>query len=153
MRQGFYDFQKIPLIARVLCLSALCFLMPTSGFAIDKAESALLIELNAKQQDGESCRLVFVGTNKIGETIDKLSFEMVLFNKQESFLRLALLDFESLPQLRTRVRQFAIPNLQCKELGQLLINGISTCLIANKHNTLCEERLNVTTKIDVELLG
>lgn len=116
--------------------------------------SSLKIELNAVQQlEDNACRIIFVATNATGSNIDKMSAETVLFNPQGSVNRFTLFDFRDLPDGKTRVRQFDLPDTECTSVARILINGVSTCTVAGQDSDLCLEELSVTTKTEVELLG
>lgn len=129
------------------------FGLPQAAFAEDAAQKSLSIELNAAQQDGERCRLVFLATNATGQDIDSLSLETVLFDAGGTFLRLTLFDFKELPNGRPRVRQFAVPKTPCADLGRILINGTSVCKVAGADASLCENELKLETKTKLELIG
>ena len=77
----------------------------------------LSVDLNALEQVGQSCRLVFVASNSTGAALDELSLETVLFNTAGTVDRFALFDFQSLPMGKTRVRQFDLPE---KDLAQMV---------------------------------
>jgi hypothetical protein len=92
-----------------------------------QVQPSLSIDLNALEQVGPACRLVFVATNKTGAAIDELSLETVLFNTGGTVDRFALFDFQSLPHGKTRVRQFDLPDISCADIGRVLINGSASC--------------------------
>ncbi|MEM8836467.1 MAG: hypothetical protein AAGE89_00110 [Pseudomonadota bacterium] len=136
-------------------LSALlvCMVSFAPAYSEETGSSGLSIELNATQQDGERCRLVFLANNTTGKDIDSLSLETVLFDASGTFLRLTLFDFKALPNGRPRVRQFAVPKTACTDLGRILINGTSVCKVAGADATLCEKELKLETKTKLELIG
>ncbi|OZB18163.1 MAG: hypothetical protein B7X55_05305 [Rhodobacterales bacterium 34-62-10] len=92
------------------------------------AEAPLLtLELNAVAEQDSGCRITFVATNALAADISALVVEAVIFTPDGLVDRLALLDFQSLPQSRPRVRQFDLPGLTCDRIGQVLINAVGTC--------------------------
>lgn len=93
----------------------------------EQAQPSLSIDLNALEQVGPACRLVFVATNKTDAAIDELSLETVLFNSSGTVDRFALFDFQALPYGKTRVRQFDLPDISCDDIGRVLINGAASC--------------------------
>jgi len=135
-----------------LLMGTLAFLS-TNSHAQDASKTKLSIELNALQQDEGRCRLVFLARNESGTSIEQLSFETVLFNKTGTFLKLTLFDFQTLKGKKSRVRQFAVPDVQCDGLGRILINGVSTCKIDGAESPLCEDRLDLSTRTSIEFLG
>lgn len=136
-----------------LCIFSLAIVTPVLTRADDNTATNLTIELNTVQQDQNRCRLVFVASNSTGKTIDELSLETVLFNASGSFLRLTLFDFKSLPAGKPRVRQFAIPDTQCADLGRILINGTAQCVVGGAASKLCDDTLNLKSKTKQDLVG
>ena len=60
-------------------------------------------------------------------------------------------DFGALPPGKPRLRQFVVPDLQCEALGQILVNGASTC--EAEAPGACMDGLTVTSRTGVEMLG
>jgi hypothetical protein len=117
------------------------------------ATSRLPIELNAAQDVEGACRLTFVARNGAETTIDKAVFETVIFDTSGAVARLSLFDFRSLPAGRPRVRQFDLPEMGCDAIGQVLINGVSTCLVDGTESDICVTGLSLSSRVPMELLG
>ncbi|WP_246252339.1 hypothetical protein [Parasulfitobacter algicola] len=83
----------------------------------------------------------------------KVVYEAVLFDKNGQVNRLTLFDFGSLPSQRPRVRQFAVPQMTCENLGRVLFNGASTCVGDGLDETLCDNGFLPSSRIDIEVLG
>ena len=104
------------------------------------------LELNTLTQADAVCRMTFTTQSAVG--IEKLTTEMVLFDKLGSVLLLTLFDCQDFPAGKLRVRQFDIPDTNCAELGQVLINGVHECVGQG-----CAP-LTAETRVDsVEVLG
>ena len=121
-------------------------------------QPSLALDLNALEQVGPACRLVFVATNKTGATIDELSLETVLFNASGTVDRFALFDFQSLPLGKTRVRQFDLPDVQCSDIGRVLINGAASCTGQSPNGqtlkgTECMDHLELKSSSQTEIVG
>lgn len=119
----------------------------------EDAPARLFLELNTVQDEGGSCRLTFLARNETGVTIDKAVFETVLFDRSGGVLMLSLFDFRQLPDGRPRVRQFELPQMQCETIGQALINGANTCVVAGSDSDICDKALSLGSRLDVELQG
>lgn len=115
--------------------------------------SVLSIELNAVQDVENACRLSFLAQNRTGEAIDEAVFETVIFDTGGGVVSLSLFDFRSLPADRPRVRQFDLPGRSCDMVGQALINGANTCLVAGAESDLCDRALDLSSRVSVELIG
>lgn len=148
-----YFKEVIGCCLQIFVLLAIGLVWSSYVLAGDDDNRKITIELNAHQQDGERCRLIFVATNRTEISIEKLSLETVFFDSKGSFLKLTLFDFKELPSSKPRVRQFAVPALQCANLGRLLINGAAVCKVNNTVSTICEEQLDLKSRVNVELIG
>jgi hypothetical protein len=112
----------------------------------------LSLELNAVADQDSGCRITFVATNTLGADISALVVEAVIFTPDGLVDRLALLDFQTLPQTRPRVRQFDLPGLSCDRIGQVLINAVGTCTGtgtgAGMEPATCAAAMTVSSRID-----
>ena len=110
-----------------ISMCALAFLAsPVSAQETDIA-GKIALELNAEQTTDGACTLTFLITSGLTQPIDKVVYETVLFDTSGQVNRLTLFDFGALPPARPRVRQFAVPQLTCDQLGRVLFNGANTC--------------------------
>ena len=134
-----------------ICVASLAFGL--SDPAQSEQNDVLSLELNTVEQVGPACRLTFVATNITGQAIDKAVFETVIFDAAGSVVSLKLFDFRALPADRPRVRQFDLTGMGCDDLGQVLINGASSCVVGGTESALCQGALSLKSRIDVELLG
>jgi len=62
--------------------------------------------------------------------------------------KLSVLDFKSLPKGKSRVRQFAVKDIRCDDLGQILINDVAACESASK--TMCSEKLTLKNRSEIK---
>lgn len=108
---------------------------------------SLALELNAVEEQGDGCRVTFVATNGLAAELSALVVEAVIFTPDGLVDRLALLDFQSLPQARPRVRQFDLPDLACDRIGQVLINAVGICNGQGLAQEVCSQALSVTSRI------
>ena len=117
------------------------------------AKPALSLELNSVQDVAGACRFTFVAANNTGTAIDKAVFETVIFDADGAVVRLSLFDFRALPEGRPRVRQFDVPAMGCETIGQVLINGTSSCIVNGAENAVCSDGLQLNSRITMKLLG
>ena len=73
--------------------------LPTAQSVAQTPPSLSLTLDQATTTDGQ-CSLVFILQNQLGQGIDSLQAEVVLLSPQTRVLRLAVLDFQALPQER-----------------------------------------------------
>ncbi len=111
-------------------------------------ETSLALELNAVAEQDSGCRITFVATNRLSADLSALVVEAVIFTPDGLVDRLALLDFQTLPQTRPRVRQFDLPGLACVRIGQVLINAVGTCTGEGVQPESCAAAIAVSSRID-----
>jgi len=111
------------------------------------------VELNAAQTVDNSCQLTFMITNGLATQIDKVVYEAVLFEKSGQVNRLTLFDFGTLPAARPRVRQLALPQITCEQLGRVLFNGANTCDGEGLAEGVCASSFTPSSRTDIEVLG
>ena len=129
--------------------------MPTVVLAqsVEDAPARLFLELNAVQDVGGACRLVFLARNETEAAIDQAVFETVIFDTSGGVVSLSLFDFRDLPADRPRVRQFDLPGMACNTVGKTLINGASSCVVDGAESDVCHDALSLGSRVSVELLG
>ncbi|MBO0344603.1 hypothetical protein [Roseibium limicola] len=118
-------------------------------------EAGLSLELNRAAQTKTGCMLTFVATNKAKASLNGVAYELVLFNKDGLVEQMTAFDFGALPNGKTVVRQFELPNRQCESLGQILINGASRCDVADPQpglEDICISALQPKTRADIDFL-
>ncbi|MCZ4351711.1 hypothetical protein O4H61_04225 [Roseovarius aestuarii] len=111
------------------------------------------VELNAAVSTDTSCTLTFMIINGLDAQIDKAVYETVLFDTDGQVNRLTLFDFGSLPPARPRVRQFAVHEMSCDQLGRVLFNGANTCEGADLEDGICAKGLTLSSRTNIEVLG
>lgn len=117
------------------------------------ADPAISIELNKVEPAEQSCLLSFVIANGTDQDLSKAVYETVLFTKDGAVDRLTLFDFADLPAGKPRVRQFAVGQLACADLGQVLFNGVQSCEVAGHGSDLCQSATQTSSRVDVEVAG
>lgn len=141
---------------RCLALAALlAAAVPVVGYAqsAEDASPQLSLELNSVQDVGGACRLSFLAQNRTGVEIDEAVFETVIFDTSGGVVSLSLFDFRKLPADRPRVRQFDLPDTACDTVGQALINGANTCVVAGADSDVCDNALSLNSRVSVGLIG
>lgn len=94
--------------------------------------------------------MTFVVTNGLDRDIDKAAYEIGLFNSEGLVERLMVLDFQALPEGKTKVRQFDLAQTDCARIGRVLINDETACEGDNVSPGACIRDLVTTSRADVE---
>jgi hypothetical protein len=114
----------------------------------------LSMELNAAEDAAGACRLTFLAENHLGADLTALGIEAVVFTPDGKVERLMLLDFQTLPQARPRVRQFDLPGIACAGVGRILVNAVTPCTGAGIDPGLCAAALQLRARLDgIEVAG
>lgn len=138
-------------IAGILAAAAFAAASPVSaqGQAADPAP-ALTLELNGAQPSDKGCRLTFVVTNNLGAELSKAAFEIALFNKAGVVDRLTVLDFNELPEGKTKVARFDLSGTDCTKVSRVLINHVTECKGDGIDPKACLARLKPETKSSID---
>jgi hypothetical protein len=115
---------------RIAVLAALMATACTSLAVAQEELSAgpgLRLQINPLTASPTGCMLTFVAENRLQGDIEQAAFEVVLFDQDGLVERMTVLDFQTLPADRMRVRQFDVAGTDCTEISSVLINGVATC--------------------------
>ncbi|MBO0904491.1 hypothetical protein [Jiella sonneratiae] len=111
-----------------------------------KAEAGLSLELNNAVDDAGVCRLSYVAVNRTGQQLEKLSYDVVVFDKDERVSRFLVLQFGQLPAGKTKVVQFDLADQACGAISRILVNDVSECDTGAGASTLCMDALRPTSR-------
>lgn len=109
----------------------------------------LHLELNAVQPSDKGCRLTFVVNNRLGADLERVAFELALFNEAGAVDRLTVLAFKEMPAGKTKVSRFDIAGADCTKLSRVLINEATECVGTGIEPASCMRRLDTATKTDI----
>lgn len=116
------------------------------------AES-LHIELNKVEDSGDSCLASFVIRNELGQTLDRFSLDIYVFDRDGIIARQVLLDLAPLPVNKTTVARFSLIQTACDDIGQVLVNNIPSCRSEATGETLdCLAGLTVSSRSRIDLV-
>lgn len=114
------------------------------------ASPSIGLELNGIEQVESGCRMTFVVANRLGSDIAKAAYEIALFDEEGLVDRLMVLDFQALPDGKTKVRQFDLADTECAEIGRVLINDATACEGDGIEPGACIANLITETRTDAE---
>lgn len=133
--------------AKILGTLAAAFLAAASTVSAQEAEvPTLALELNGAQPSDKGCRLTFVVTNNLGAELTKAAFEIALFNDAGVVDRLTVLDFNELPEGKTKVARFDLAGTDCAKISRVLVNHATECVGVGIDPKTCLGRLKPETK-------
>ncbi len=111
----------------------------------------LFIELNALNQQQQSCRLSFVMKNNLNSAIEELAMEVVLFNQSQQVTSMLLIKSQKMPVRKTLVRQYSLKNTQCSSISQVLVNDVKVCRGQNLTGETCLQSLDLSSRTSAKL--
>ena len=140
------------IIAGPVFLAAASIVMGLSAPAA-AAEPGLDIELN-KTVDGDgACVASFVVRNDMGQSLDRFSMDLSVFDSDGVIARQVLLDLAPLRDAKTTVARFNLIARPCAEVSRILVNDIPTCRGAASGATLdCLAALTVSSRNNIEMV-
>lgn len=117
---------------------------------VQAQDASVAIELNRLQDVEGACRISLVFTNGLSETVEALSIETVLFNKDGAVERFLVLKSNPLPTGKVRVQQFDARGLACDGVGKVLLNDVKECKIEGVSPDDCLEVIRPSSRTDAE---
>ncbi|MFQ5774408.1 MAG: hypothetical protein ACE5GS_07835 [Kiloniellaceae bacterium] len=116
------------------------------------AEPGLHIELNKVEDNVGSCVASFVVRNALGQTLDRFSLDLYVFDREGIIARQVLLDLAPLRQDKTTVARFALIPRPCADLGRVLVNDIPSCRSEAGETLDCLAGLTVSSRDRIALV-
>ena len=130
-----------------------CALAVLFGGNAGAAEPALQIELNKVEDNSGSCVASFVVRNELGQTLDRFSLDLYVFDRDDVIARQVLLDLAPLRDDKTTVAKFALFQGACESIGKVLLNNIPSCRSeADGANLDCLSALAVSSRSRIPLV-
>ncbi|ORE94947.1 hypothetical protein [Aurantimonas sp. 22II-16-19i] len=94
-------------------------------------EAGLALELNNAVDEAGVCRLSYVAVNRTGEALETVSYDVVVFDRNDRVSRFLVLQFGRLPEGKTKVVQFDLADQPCADISRILVNEVAECGTAN----------------------
>ena len=132
----------------VLTSLLLGFLLLNS--AAKAEEGKIDVQSNDLQQAESGCRAVFVLHNGLAEALEALTFRIVAFDAKGSANLFLSLDVGAMPAGKTRVLRFDLgKDVACKDVGRLVLDGVTSCSGTGIDPDKCLNELNLSTRLSV----
>ena len=139
-------------IAGPVFVGAALMVMGPSGPA-PAAEPSLDIELNKAEDGGGTCVASFVVRNDMGQSLDRFSMDLYVFDRDGVIARQVLLDLAPLRDAKTTVARFNLIARPCAEVSRILVNDIPSCRAEGSGETLdCLANLTVSSRDRIEMV-
>lgn len=119
----------------------------TCGLPAQAQTGNVELELNTAQEVGGGCRLTYVATNATPVGLEKVSYEVAVYDLDGLVKRLLVLEFGWLPSGKTRVVQFDLPEQTCATISRISVNGPVECASAQGEQTICRDSSLLSTRV------
>ena len=125
--------------------------IPVPALATDMAEKRLLLELNKVESVGGDCRTTWVVNNTTGKNLEKVKLDFVAFDVDGIVVRRVIADMGPIHTEHTRVKLFDLKDIDCGNVGRVLMNGVRTCEGGSAAVTpgLCADSLQTASRAAV----
>ena len=125
-------------------------LLPQEALAQEHGKS-ISIELNKAQPLKDACRISFIVRNDLGAPLQELGIEIVVLDRDGLAQELMVLKTGSLREGKRRLRQFDLPQTDCGQIGEILINDVSECQADGMTAASCLDVIRPTHKTNIKL--
>jgi hypothetical protein len=115
------------------------------------AAQTLDIELNKLEDTDGQCTASVLLTNRMGETLDQVRFDLYVFGPDGVIARRLLLDTGPMRVDKTTVATFALLDRPCSAIGRLLVSDVPLCKTASGASVDCVAALNLASRAAVQL--
>ena len=133
-------------------LAALSFLGLLAG-GLSAQTGPLTVELNKFEAgEGGGCQAFFLFRNGTGKSFEGFEMSLAILDGNGVIDRLLSIDAAPLPIQRTTLKLFAIPEIGCGDISEILLHDISSCKPQNEDEVDCFEFLQLDSKTDAKLV-
>ena len=129
-------------LGAVVTVASLC-----AGGALWAQSGNIELELNTAADVDGGCRLTYVATNSSPVSLEKISYEVAVYDLDGFVKPLLVLEFGWLPSGKTRVVQFDLPEMACGSISRILVNGPVECSSKEGEQTICRDNQILSSRV------
>jgi hypothetical protein len=132
-------------------LMALAFSIAAHG--VSAQSGTLSVELNKFEPgDPSGCQAYFLFRNDTGKSFEGFEMSLAILDANGVIDRLLSIDAAPLPVQRTTLKLFAIPDIACTQISEIVLHDMPVCKPQNEDNTDCFAFLELGSKTDAALV-
>lgn len=131
------------LIAAILTLASASALAQAGGIEV---------ELNKLEPVEGACRAYLVTQNLTDTRFDAVQLDVVMFDNDGIVARRLAVQVGPMPKNKTSIKVFDIKNLECQDIGQLLLNDVIECRDDSGARDDCLSLLSVSQRGNVPFI-
>ncbi|WP_068311881.1 hypothetical protein [Polycladidibacter hongkongensis] len=141
---------KIAFFIAPLIFSAFIACFPASAAATGSGK-LIKLQLLKDEQVADSCRVSFLAKNTMGTSIEDLSLDLVIFDREGGLVDLLSVSLGRLPNKKTRVQAYDIAGVKCEGIASLLVNDVTACTGEALNNAACLDAMDISHRGQIEL--
>ena len=121
--------------------------------AANAQSGPLSVELN-KFESGEAggCQAYFLFRNDTGKSFEGFEMSLAILDTNGVIDRLLSIDAAPLPVQRTTLKLFAIPDIECANISEIVLHDMPACKPQNEDELDCFDFLELGSKTDAQLV-
>lgn len=132
-------------------LSALALCLMTMGAWAQSG--TLSVELNKVEPgDPNGCQAYFLFRNDTGKSFEGFEMSLAILDSNGVIDSLLSIDAAPLPVQRTTLKLFAIPDIACSDISEIVLHDMPVCKPQNEENIDCFAFLELGSKTDAALV-
>lgn len=134
----------------ILACSAALSVAGSIGLA---QSGALTVELNKfEDAEGGGCQAYFLFRNGTGKSFEGFEMSLAVLDGNGVIDRLLSIDAAPLPIARTTLKLFAVPEIGCADISEIVLHDMASCKPQNEAETDCFEFLDLQSKTSATLV-
>ncbi|MFP7675217.1 hypothetical protein ACG74X_17855 [Marivita sp. S0852] len=111
------------------------------------------VELNKfEAADAGGCQAYFLFRNQTGKSFEGFEMSLAVLDANGVIDRLLSIDAAPLPVQRTTLKLFAIPDLACGDISEIVLHDMPVCKPQNETEADCFEFIELDSKTDAGLV-
>lgn len=132
-----------------ICMAALA-IAASQAVAQD---GALTVELNKfEEAEAGGCQAYFLFRNGSGKSFEGFEMSLAILDTGGIIDRLLSIDAAPLPIERTTLKLFAIPDIACTDISEIVLHDMASCRPQNEDETDCFDFIELRSKTDAALV-
>lgn len=136
-------------LATITC-AALLAISASQGHA---QNGALTVELNkVEDAEGGGCQAYFLFRNATGKSFEGFEMSLAILDGNGVIDRLLSIDASPLPIERTTLKLFAIPEITCADISEIVLHDMASCKPQNEPEADCFQFLDLQSKTNAALV-
>lgn len=135
-------------------MGGLCVVICAAWAGMASAQSgSLSVELNKfEDAEGGGCQAYFLFRNETGKSFEGFEMSLAILDTNGVIDRLLSIDAAPLPVQRTTLKLFAVPEISCASISEIVLHDMPSCKPQNEDEVDCFQFLELKSKTNAALV-